>query len=143
MSQFTVYQNPSTALRKAYPYILDVQHSIIDELSTRIVIPLGRLSDFKNDQIKILSPVFEHDGEKLVLLTSQITSMPARLLKKPVSSKSILPTKSSIHLATQDSTLKMLMVISAMLSSLLRKMKRAIGGKAKTHVLVQSQPWHT
>lgn len=49
MSQFTVYQNPSAASRKAYPYILDVQHSVIDELSTRIVISLGRLSDFRND----------------------------------------------------------------------------------------------
>lgn len=88
MSQFDVYQNPSAASRKAYPYILDVQHSVIDELSTRIVIPLGRLGDFKNEQMKTLSPVVEHDGEKLVLLTSQITSMPARLLKKPVGSLS-------------------------------------------------------
>ena len=90
MSQFTVYQNPSTASRKAYPYILDVQHSVIDELSTRIVIPLGRLSDFKNEQMKTLSPIVEHDGEKLVLLTSQITSIPAHLLKKPVGSLSAL-----------------------------------------------------
>lgn len=90
MSQFTVYQNPSAASRKAYPYILDVQHSVIDELSTRIVIPLGRLSDFRNEQMKTLSPIVEHDGEKLVLLTSQITSIPARLLKKPVGSLSAL-----------------------------------------------------
>lgn len=90
MSQFTVYQNPSAASRKAYPYILDVQHSVIDELSTRIVIPLGRLSDFRNEQMKTLSPIVEHDGEKLVLLTGQITSIPARLLKKPVGSLSAL-----------------------------------------------------
>ena len=50
MSQFDVYQNPSAASRKAY--ILDTQHSVIDELSTRIVIPLGRLSDFRNEQMK-------------------------------------------------------------------------------------------
>ena len=93
MSQFDVYQNPSAASRKAYPYILDVQHSVIDELSTRIVIPLGRLSDFRNEQMKTLSPIVEHDGEKLVLLTTQITSMPARLLKKPVGSVSALRTE--------------------------------------------------
>ena len=86
MPQFDVYQNPSAASRKAYPYILDVQHSVIDELSTRIVIPLGRLSDFKNEQMRTLSPIVENDGEKLVLLTSQITSIPVRLLKKPVGS---------------------------------------------------------
>jgi len=93
MSQFDVYQNPSATSRKAYPYILDVQHPVIDELSTRIVIPLGRLSDFKNDQMKTLSPIVEQDGEKLVLLTSQITSMPARLLKKPIGSLSALRTE--------------------------------------------------
>ena len=86
MSQFDVYQNPSAASRKAYPYILDVQHSVIDELSTRIVIPLGRLSDFRNEQMKTLSPIVEHDGEKLVLLTSQLTSIPARRLTKTVGS---------------------------------------------------------
>ena len=90
MPQFDVYQNPSAASRKAYPYILDVQHSVIDELSTRIVIPLGRLGDFRNEQMKTLSPIVEHEGENLVLLTSQITSMPARLLKKPVGSLSAL-----------------------------------------------------
>lgn len=88
MPQFDVYQNPSTASRKAYPYILDVQHSVIDELSTRIVIPLGRLSDLRNEQMKTLTPIVEYDGEKLVLLTSQLTSMPARRLTKPVGSLS-------------------------------------------------------
>ncbi|PWQ94600.1 CcdB family protein [Leucothrix arctica] len=90
MSQFTVYQNPNAASRKAYPYILDVQNSVIDELSTRIVIPLGRLNDFGSQQMKTLSPVVEHDGEKFVLLTSQITSIPLRLLKKPVGSLSVM-----------------------------------------------------
>ena len=101
MSQFDVYQNPSAALRKAYPYILDVQHSVIDELSTRIVIPLGRLSDFRNEQMKTLSPVVEHDGENLVLLTTQLTSMSAQRLTKPVGSLSALRPEivAAIHFA--------------------------------------------
>lgn len=90
MSQFDVYQNPNANSRKAYPYLLDVQHEVIDELSTRLVIPLGRLRDFQNEQMKILSPIVEHDGEQLVLLTSQLTSMPVRLLKRPIGSLSAL-----------------------------------------------------
>jgi toxin CcdB len=90
MPQFDVYQNPNANSRKAYPYLLDVQHEVIDELSTRLVIPLGRLRDFQNEQMKILSPIVEHDGEQLVLLTSQLTSMPVRLLKKPIGSLSAL-----------------------------------------------------
>lgn len=90
MRQFDVYANPSPASRKAYPYIVDVQHPVLDELSTHIVIPLGRLDAFRNESMKILSPVIEYEGEKLVLLTPQIASMPARLLKNPVGSLSHL-----------------------------------------------------
>lgn len=90
MRQFDVYANPNPASRKAYPYIVDVQHPVLDELTTRIVIPLGRLTAFNNESMKILSPVVEYGDEKLVLLTPQIASMPARLLKNPVGSLSHL-----------------------------------------------------
>ena len=93
MSQFTVYQNPNSKSRKAYPYLLDVQHSVIEDLSTRIVIPLGRLSDFRNEQMKTLSPIVEYNNEQLVLLTAQLTSVPAYVLKTPVGSLNALRTE--------------------------------------------------
>ncbi|MEZ5476577.1 MAG: CcdB family protein [Thiolinea sp.] len=86
MAQFTVYQNPSKHSRQAYPYLLDIQHPILDELNTRMVIPLGRLASFKENAMQTLSPVVEFDGEKLVLLTPQIASVSTRLLKEPVGS---------------------------------------------------------
>lgn len=86
MRQFDVYTNPNPSTRKAYPYILDVQHPVLDELATRIVIPLGRLADFRSENMKTLTPVIEYDGERLVLLTPQIASLPARLLSKPLGS---------------------------------------------------------
>ncbi len=42
MSQFDVYINPSPSTRDVFPYIVDVQSPVITELSTRIVIPLGK-----------------------------------------------------------------------------------------------------
>lgn len=90
MRQFDVYINPNPASRKAYPYIVDVQHTVLDGLATRIVIPLGRLEAFRNESMKTLSPIIEYEGEELVLLTPQIASMPARLLKNPVGSLSHL-----------------------------------------------------
>ncbi|MBU0655871.1 MAG: CcdB family protein [Gammaproteobacteria bacterium] len=90
MRQFDVYANPNPATRKAYPYIVDVQHPVLDGLATRIVIPLGRPEAFHNESMKTLSPVIEYQGEKLVLLTPQIASIPVRLLKNPVGSLSHL-----------------------------------------------------
>lgn len=86
MTQFTVYANPSETSRNIYPYLLDIQHVVLDELNTRMVIPLGRLSRFKGNAMQNLTPVVEFNGERLVLLTPQIASVPTRLLKTPVGS---------------------------------------------------------
>ncbi len=86
MAQFDVYQNPSMATRKSYPYILDIQHDFISEISTRMVLPLGKLSLFQNENMENLTPVIDYEGEELILLTPQISSMPASKLKVPVGS---------------------------------------------------------
>lgn len=86
--QFDVYQNPSTKTRSMFPYIVDVQNPYISEIATRIVIPLGKLQNFKNESMKGLTPEIEYEGEKLLLLTPQIASVPAKILKKPIGSLS-------------------------------------------------------
>lgn len=86
MRQFDVYSNPNPTTRKAYPYIVDIQHSVLDDLATRIVIPLGKLDAFRHESMKTLTPIIEYEGEKLVLLTPQITAIPARLLQQPLGS---------------------------------------------------------
>ncbi len=88
MSQFDVYVNPSLSTRKAFPFIVDIQNSLISEIATRIVIPLGKMSYFNNEQMKRLTPVIEYENEKLLLLTPQIASMPTKRLKNPVGSLS-------------------------------------------------------
>lgn len=88
MAQFDVYKNPSRNTQKAYPYIVDIQHELISDLATRMVIPLGRLSHFKNEQMQGLTPDIEYEGEKLLLLTPQIASMPSSQLKDPIGSLS-------------------------------------------------------
>lgn len=90
MAQFDVYKNPSRQTRSAYPYILDIQHDLLSDLVTRMVIPLGRLSHFKHQQMRGLTPEVEYEGEKLLLLTPQIASMPSNQLKDPIGSLSHL-----------------------------------------------------
>ncbi|MEQ8835403.1 CcdB family protein [Haliea sp.] len=90
MPQFDVYENPSKTTRRAYPFIMDIQSSVISEIATRIVLPLGRLADFRNEKMERLTPTVTYDGEELLLLIPQIASMPAKALKKPIGSLSHL-----------------------------------------------------
>ena len=84
MGQFDVYPNPNPRTRDAYPYLVDIQSPLISELSTRIVIPLGKRSRFGNNAIVGLTPEIDYGGEQLLLLTPQIASMPAKLLQDPI-----------------------------------------------------------
>ncbi len=88
MAQFDLYKNPSKSTRSAFPYILDVQNTVISEIATRIVVPLGRLEIFQNERLTKLTPEVEFGGDKFVILVPQIASIPTTVLKKPVSSLS-------------------------------------------------------
>ena len=44
MAQFDVYRNPSKKTSKAYPLLVDVQNSVIDQLATRLTVPLIKRS---------------------------------------------------------------------------------------------------
>lgn len=39
MAQFKVYENPNDATRQTYPYLMDIQSNLLDELRTTVVIP--------------------------------------------------------------------------------------------------------
>jgi toxin CcdB len=88
MAQFDVYQNPSKASRTHYPYLLDIQSPHISEIATRIVIPLGFASSFRNKAMNVLTPEISYGGEELLLLTPQISSVPSKILKEPAGSLS-------------------------------------------------------
>jgi toxin CcdB len=88
MTQFDVYRNPSKASRDAYPYIVDIQTPVISEISTRIVIPLGRRDLFRDEMLQGLTPTITYEGDELLLLVPQIASVPSRILREPIGSLS-------------------------------------------------------
>ena len=88
MAQFDVYPNPSKTTKKFFPYIVDIQSPVISEIATRLVVPLGKIDKFKNEQMKNLTIKVEHEGEKLILLVPQLASIPSKVLKKPIGSLS-------------------------------------------------------
>lgn len=85
MAQFDVYENPGDS-RKSYPYVVDIQSPYISQLATRIVLPLGYASSFKSESMTRLTPEITYGEEHLLLLTPQISAMPARLLRNPIGS---------------------------------------------------------
>jgi|TARA_R110000868_G_scaffold23142_6_gene93882 toxin CcdB len=84
MPQFDVYVNPSKKSRQAYPLVVDIQNPIIEGLSTRLVIPLTNQKYLQHRTLAKLTPDIEYAGEIYLLLTPQLTSMPAHLLKNPI-----------------------------------------------------------
>jgi toxin CcdB len=90
MAQFDVYENPSKQTREAYPYIVDIQHGLLGNIATRIVVPLGDARKFRNEELKGVTPKVSFKGKNLLVLMPQIASMNAKSLKEPVGTLSHL-----------------------------------------------------
>jgi toxin CcdB len=88
MAQFDVYPNRSKTSKTHYPYLVDVQSSLLTDLATRIVIPLGKYSAFGRQSMLGLTPEISFDDQQLLLMTPQISSVPEKHLKDPVGSLS-------------------------------------------------------
>ena len=86
MAQFDVYINPQAGSRQFVPYLVDIQSALIDQLTTRLVVPLSRVASGADKLPRRLTPLFEIDGEALAFLPHQAAPIQLRLLKKPVMS---------------------------------------------------------
>ena len=81
MPQFSAYANPRASRLRA-PYLLDMQSNLVD-LSTRVFAPLIKASYF-GEPMPRLNPVFELDGEMLVLSPAEMTAILVRELGAPI-----------------------------------------------------------
>ena len=86
MKQFTLYKNENKNSKKAYPYFVNIQSDLLDDLNSRVVIPLSPQKTLNNINAKKLCPIIEIDEGVFVLLTHQMTSIPYSALKKEVTS---------------------------------------------------------
>lgn len=86
MAQFDVYPNPNRRTQEAYPFLVDIQSPVIAELATRIVIPLATASALKGGTLSGLTPEISYQGQALLLMTPQLSSVPANILQNPVGS---------------------------------------------------------
>ncbi len=75
MALFTVYENLNKATNDSIPYLVDVQNDILDDLNTRVVIPLCSALAFGKKPMSNLSPAFEIKGSSYILLTPQLAGI--------------------------------------------------------------------
>jgi toxin CcdB len=84
MAQYDVYENPNSAQRSAFPFIVVLQSDQLDYQSTRFVMPLARLPHPPLRIPKRFAQTVEVAGEKLFLSAHLCGAIPARLLRSPV-----------------------------------------------------------
>lgn len=83
-ARFDVFRNPSGS--KTHPYVVVVQHDLLDRLPTRMVIPLVRRDQLGGAVVSRLNPECVIDRRALVLLTQQMGAVRASELTKRVTS---------------------------------------------------------
>ena len=72
MRRFHAYELRSAKGRASYPLVLNVQGELVDDLRTRVVVPLAPAAGFKGKVINRLMPLLEIEGESWVMLTAQL-----------------------------------------------------------------------
>ena len=86
MKQFDVYTHPTVAQRNAFPCFVVLQSDQLSQFSTRLVMPLARVTLPLGVPPRHLSQTVEVAGEKLFLAPLLCAALPERLLRKPVQS---------------------------------------------------------
>lgn len=82
MAQFDVYENRSPGSKNRVPYLLDVQHDLLEHLKTRVVIPLVA----EERPITHLNPSVEIAGKRFMLSTQEMAGVPLDVLGSHVAS---------------------------------------------------------
>jgi toxin CcdB len=83
MAQFDVYENEDADSNEHIPFLLDVQHSLHNDLATRVVVPLlsASLGEYG---IKKLCPQFNIIGRDVIMGTPEIRNKVASLAEQRI-----------------------------------------------------------
>jgi toxin CcdB len=83
VAQFDVYENSNPETSHLFPFLLDVQADILENIPTRVVVPL-LVKSAVGKTIPILNPVLEVQGAEVIVFTPQLVGINARLLGNKV-----------------------------------------------------------
>jgi len=85
MAQFDVYVNPNPERNQTIPYLLDVQVDLLDNLATRVVVPLITVSAM-GKAAKHLNPQFKIKRTSVVMSTAELAGVNLHVLGERVCS---------------------------------------------------------
>lgn len=86
MPQFRVYRNRNPATKARFPLLLDVQSDLLEDLGTRVVIPMAPAAGVvKRSAMQTLTPLCLVDGREYVLVTPQLAGIATKDLGPAVS----------------------------------------------------------
>jgi toxin CcdB len=83
MARFAVYQNRNPHSFGSFPLLVDVQSELLEDLETRVVIPLARAAAFSDFPLRYVMPTVAVEGKAYVLMTPQLTGL-SRVTLGPV-----------------------------------------------------------
>jgi toxin CcdB len=86
VAQFTVYRNRNARSKAIFPLLVDVQSDLLDELQTRVVIPLSKAAALTKRPVSQLTPVIEFEESPYVLVTPQLAGIARSELGAPTGS---------------------------------------------------------
>ena len=75
MKQFTVYRNKNARTKTVFPLLVDIQSDLLEDLQTRVVIPLTKAAALTKKPLTHVTPAFAFDGEEYVLMTPQLAGV--------------------------------------------------------------------
>jgi len=86
MAQFDIHENPNAPQRAVFPYVVEVQHDFLDQLPTRLVMPLQRARISTDAFPRRLTETIRVQGESLYPAAHLMAPLPSKILRKAVAS---------------------------------------------------------
>lgn len=85
MAQFDVHSNPNPETKRSIPYLLDVQTDLLNDLATRVVVPLYSESSMSKTA-KHLNPQFSIKRTTVMMSTAELAGVTVNSLGEKICS---------------------------------------------------------
>jgi toxin CcdB len=75
MPQFAVYLNKNLRSSAFFPMLVDVQSELLEDLESRVVVPLARATAFTGFPLRLVMPTIEIEGATYAVMTPQLAGV--------------------------------------------------------------------
>jgi len=83
MAQFDVYTNPNLESQQRIPYLLDIQADLLDNLSTRVLVPLYHQGNIIR-LLQHLNPTVHVNDSPFIASVAELSAVSVHVLSNPV-----------------------------------------------------------